>query len=237
MSPPRRSDPTASPSDDAPASNASETATDARSDPVLSRRGFVAAGGTATLASLAGCASLVDFLADIALQDVNVFNGYESPVAGTIEIVGPDGETVLEESFDLAAATDDDDEADEDDETTAFYDDVWTDGGDYEVTVELEDDPEDDSSDENGETDDEGDDGDDPDSSTEESSEEDDPETDNDDGSPTDETMLGPSNTETVTIDDPEEERLVAGLAQDGPAELISFHVIEDFSDLEDEFE
>ncbi|WP_236995952.1 hypothetical protein [Natronorubrum daqingense] len=163
------------------------------------------------MASVAGCSSAVDFLADMTLEEVNVFNGADEPITGTIEIVDPDGEVALEESFDLERDRDGDDE---DNEAAAFYDDTWSDAGEYEVSVELEDEPDEASDD--GESADDGE--------------------DSDDGDDND-TPLGPERTDTVTVDDPDEERLVVGIAQEGPGELISFHVIEDFSELEEEFE
>ncbi|WP_090507765.1 hypothetical protein [Natronorubrum sediminis] len=166
------------------------------------------------MASVAGCSSAVDFLADMTLEEVNVFNGADEPISGTIEIVDPDGDVALEESFDLERDRDGDDE---DNDGAAFYDDTWSEAGEYEVSVELEDEPDEASDD--GESADDGE--------------------DNDDGDDGDDnaTPLGPERTDTVTIDDPDEERLVVGIAQEGPGELISFHIIEDFSELEDEFE
>lgn len=255
MSPPNRPRSTATPS----------ASTDrSRTDRLCSRRTFIAAGSATALASLAGCSAVADFLADMALQEVNVFNGADESVSGTIEVVDPDGETVLEETFDLDAEPEDD-ESDENTEATAQYDDVWTDAGDYEVTVALDDPLEegtDDSSDESGnetnetnesdstadeelanESDgaDESDDGEstsvengdgETDDANETDGNETDDETDSDDPS-----QSGPSETDTVSIDDTDEQSLVIGIAQDEPADLISYHVIEDFSDLEDEFE
>ncbi|NUC73824.1 hypothetical protein HTZ84_16200 [Haloterrigena sp. SYSU A558-1] len=243
MSPPNRPRSTATPS----------ASTDrSRTDRLCSRRTFIAAGSATALASLAGCSAVADFLADMALQEVNVFNGADESVSGTIEVVDPDDETVLEETFDLEASSEDD-ESDENTEATAQYDDVWTDSGDYEVTVALDDPLEegttDDSSDDSGnetnetnESDSTADeelanasveDGDvEPDAANETDGNETDNETDSDDPS-----QSGPSKTDTVSIDDTDEQSLVIGIAQDEPADLISYHVIEDFSDLEDEFE
>ncbi|ADB59131.1 hypothetical protein Htur_0230 [Haloterrigena turkmenica DSM 5511] len=245
MSPLNRPQSTATPSASADRS---------RTDRVLSRRTFIAAGSATALASLAGCSAVADFLADMALQEVNVFNGADESVSGTIEVVDPDGETVLEETFDLDAEPEDDG-SDENTEATAQYDDVWTDAGDYEVTVALDDPLEegtDDSSDESGnetnetnesdstpveELANESDDGESTPvenggGETDDANETDGNETDSDDPS-----QSGPSKTDTVSIDDTDEQSLVIGIAQEEPADLISYHVIEDFSDLEDEFE
>lgn len=215
-----------------------------RGSGIVSRRTFVAAGGTAALTSLAGCSALVDFVADFALKDVNVFNGASRPVNGTVEIVDPAGDVVLEESFALAANQGDDGAEASDDESAALYDDVWTETGDYEVSVELEERLERTSSSdgdaENGTA---------TDSTTEEtesakengsaegntSAEQDPPDDSSGDDSDADASGSGTSATDTVTIENTEEQRLVIGLAQEDPDELIGFHVIEDLSDLEDE--
>lgn len=162
----------------------------------LSRRAF-AVGATATLASLAGCSALVDRIGDAVLEDVNMLNGTEQRVVGTLEITGPDGEVVLEESFDLPSESEsesgdgnetDGNETDgEGAQVQGLYSDVWTDAGEYEVSVDLDEDHA---------------------------------------------IQDTASATETVSIDDPDEEMLVVlfgSEADDGP---ISFHVITALSEL-----
>lgn len=156
-----------------------------RADRTCSRRTFVAAAGTTALGSLAGCSTVVDYVADRSLGDANVLNGTASPVSGTIAIVDPDGETVLDETFDLAASSDGND-IDADAGSVARYDDVWPEAGEYEVSIDLDED--------------------------------------------------GLNGAETVTIDDPDAERLAVGIGQAGAADVISFHVFEGVDDLEDEF-
>ncbi|QSX00809.1 hypothetical protein [Haloterrigena alkaliphila] len=195
-----------------------------RNSGLVSRRTFVAAGGTAALTSLAGCSALVDFVADFALKEVNVFNGASRPVNGTVEIVDPAGDVVFEESFALAANKGDDGAEASDDESAALYDDVWTETGDYEVSVELEERLESTSSDDG-----DAENGTDTNSTAEENG------SAEQDSADTGASGSGTSATDTVTIENTEEERLVIGLAQDDPDELIGFHVIEDLSDLEDE--
>ncbi|WP_137290986.1 twin-arginine translocation signal domain-containing protein [Natronorubrum halophilum] len=229
MSPPRRTDSTVTPS---PPTHRS------RPGHNLSRRTFIAAGGTAALVSMAGCTAVMDYFGDLALQDVNVFNGADTPVNGTIDIVDPNGDVVLEETFDLEKAADEDEE-NQDADSIALYEDVWTDAGDYEVSIELEGDAFDteldvgetfqnDSTDTGAET-----------NRTSENNSNDAGtgiETESVNGS-SDTGTVTIFDTEIVTVDDPEEEHLAVGLAREGSAELISFHVIENFSDLEDEFE
>ena len=239
MSPPNRPPSIATPSE-------SESTDRSSTGSRLTRRTFVAAGSTTALVSLAGCSAVVDFLGDLALQDVNVFNGAEQSVSGSIEVVDPDDETVLEETFDLEEESDDDDD-EQDDEATAQYDDVWTDAGDYEVTVTLdepidgagsEDDENQNESNENETDADLEADSSDVDSDAAEDAENETAENETaENETDSDDSPVGPSRTDTVTVDDTEEQNLVIGIAQDGPAELISYHVIEDISDLEDEFE
>lgn len=85
--------------------------TGSRDGIALSRRAF-AVGATATLASLAGCTALVDRIGDAVLEDVNMLNGTEQRLVGSIEVTDPDGEVVLEESFDLPSESEDGDGGD-----------------------------------------------------------------------------------------------------------------------------
>jgi hypothetical protein len=81
----------------------------------------------------------VDSLADLALGDVNFFNETDDVLTGTVTITDPGDETVLSESFELPPASNDDDTDDENDEDgVTAYEDVWTEPGTYEVSVELD---------------------------------------------------------------------------------------------------
>ncbi|ELY63143.1 hypothetical protein C489_20046 [Natrinema versiforme JCM 10478] len=101
---------------------------------------FLAAGGTAALAATAGCTAVMDFIGDQLLEQVNVFNETDRRVSGSIVVIDPDGDTALDETFDIAASDSEDNESNGDDEqSVAVYDDVWDGAGDYEVTVELDD--------------------------------------------------------------------------------------------------
>lgn len=106
----------------------------------ISRRQFVAAAGTTTLGASAGCTTVANWIADLALGDVNVFNQTERTINGTIEIDGPSDTTVLLESFELDPSSDNDE--DDESETTASYGEVWAEAGDYHVSVVLDDDTE-----------------------------------------------------------------------------------------------
>lgn len=115
----------------------------------LSRRSMLAGVATVGAISVAGCSMLADRLGDMVLEDVNVFNGTGEQVSGTLEVVGPDGETVLSESFDIDASEEDGDGGNESESTDSgveteteggeTYADVWQDAGEYAVTVELAD--------------------------------------------------------------------------------------------------
>ncbi|APX97835.1 hypothetical protein [Natronorubrum daqingense] len=122
---------------DAKTPAASET--DRSNTDAYSRRTVVAVGGTLSVVSLAGCATLMDLFADFVLEDVNVLNDTSAPVSGTLQITAPDDGVVLEESFDL-------EETDENEDSQVEYGDVWGASGDYEVQLELDDEIEGDAS-------------------------------------------------------------------------------------------
>ncbi|SFC51841.1 hypothetical protein SAMN05444422_109194 [Halobiforma haloterrestris] len=83
---------------------------------------------------------MIDFIGNRLLEQVNVFNETDQRIGGSIVIRGPGGDTVLDETFDIAPSDSEDDEDDGDDEqSTAVYDDVWDGSGAYEATVELDD--------------------------------------------------------------------------------------------------
>ncbi|WP_248648676.1 hypothetical protein [Halorubrum ezzemoulense] len=104
------------------------------------RRRFLACGGVALIAGTAGCTGIVDSLADLALGDVNLFNETDNNLTGTVTITDSADETVFSESFDLPPASDDEDAAEEDTEDgMTAYEDVWTDSGTYEASVQLDD--------------------------------------------------------------------------------------------------
>lgn len=120
---------------------AATDAADGRETASYSRRAFVAAGGIAGIVSLAGCSTLTNLVSDAVLDDVIVLNGTEEPIAGTVDIVDPNGDTVLEGTFDLEATDGDEDrDVTEDLDSQTQFDDIWTDAGEYAASVELDDD-------------------------------------------------------------------------------------------------
>ena len=106
--------------------------------PSIDRRQFLAVGAGVTSVALAGCATVADFLAGLVLEDVNVVNAADHEVAGSIDVTDPAGDLVLEEHFTLAPEDDSDDD-DVDSESQGVYEDVFTDAGEYTVSVELDD--------------------------------------------------------------------------------------------------
>lgn len=91
-------------------------------------------GGAVTAVALAGCTSLVNSLAGMVLQDVNVFNETDRRIAGSITVDTPGGETVLETEFDLDG---DDPDSEEETDSLAVYEDVFADAGAYTVALRL----------------------------------------------------------------------------------------------------
>ncbi|QCC61788.1 hypothetical protein NP511_21830 [Natrinema thermotolerans] len=112
-------------------------------DGTHTRRAALAASATALLTAVAGCTTAMDFIGDRLLEQVNVFNETDRRVAGSIAVGDPAGETVLDETFDLAPSESENDNegsaSGDDEQSVAVYDDVWGDAGSYEVTVELTD--------------------------------------------------------------------------------------------------
>jgi hypothetical protein len=101
-----------------------------------SRRRFLTGCGTVLAAGAAGCTGIVNSIADLALGEVNLFNETGDTLAGTVTVTDPAGETALSESFELSPSSDEGDESDED--GVRAYEDVWTDSGTYEASVELD---------------------------------------------------------------------------------------------------
>ena len=87
-------------------------------------------------ATTAGCAGALDALGNQFLGQVNVFNETDRRLAGSVAVAGPDGESRLDETFELISSRTDTGDG----QSFAAYDDVWDGSGGYEVTVDLDDD-------------------------------------------------------------------------------------------------
>jgi len=99
----------------------------------ITRRQVLAASGTAVLTSTAGCGAVTNLIGNQVLEEVNVLNQLNREVSGSIAVVDPPGNTVLNKTFDVPST-----ESDEGSNVVA-YDDVWTTTGEYGISVELTD--------------------------------------------------------------------------------------------------
>ena len=102
------------------------------------RRRLIAAGGATAVAGLAGCMDIMNTIAGAILKDVNVLNGTDQEHSGTVTVVYPNGDTRLSESFTVAPSDSDEEGETDEPSSTPTYGDVFTDAGEYTVTVELE---------------------------------------------------------------------------------------------------
>ena len=77
-------------------------------------------------------------IAGAILKDVNVLNGTNQEQSGSVTVVDPNGETQLSESFTVAPSDNDEEEDTDEPSSTPAYGDVFTESGEYTVTVELD---------------------------------------------------------------------------------------------------
>jgi hypothetical protein len=99
----------------------------------VTRRRALAIGASAAVASTAGCATVLDAIGNQVFEEVNLLNQLNQEVSGSVEIADPDGETVLDTSFDVPS-TESGGES-----NIVAYADVWTTTGEYQVDLELSD--------------------------------------------------------------------------------------------------
>lgn len=85
------------------------------------------------LASIAGCSTVVDFIGSQVLEDVNILNQLNRAVSGSVEVVDPTGDSVLDETFEVPS------KESSGESNVLAYDDVWRSAGDYQISVELTD--------------------------------------------------------------------------------------------------
>ena len=100
------------------------------------RRAVIVAGG-ALAASLAGCIRASEFVADRVTGEVNVFNTLDRRVTGSLALVGPDGEPLLDERLDLAPGSGGG-SGNEKREPAAIYEDVLDAAGTYRLDLAVE---------------------------------------------------------------------------------------------------
>ena len=113
-----------------------QSALDRLADRPLDRRRFLAAAGGSTTLLLAGCSAILDFVGELVLEDVNVFNTTNHRVTGSITVTNPASETGLETTYDIPPEKD----AESEDSATT-YGGVFTGGGTYTVSVTLDESP------------------------------------------------------------------------------------------------
>jgi len=77
-------------------------------------------------------------IAGAILKEVNVLNGTDQEQSGNVTVVDPNGETQLSESFTVAPSDNDEEEDTDEPSSTPAYGDVFTESGEYTVTVELD---------------------------------------------------------------------------------------------------
>lgn len=99
----------------------------------LTRRRALAAGAGLLTVSLAGCTRISEFVVDFYAGDVNLFNTTDVHLTGSLELVDPDGRTLLDESLDLVSDSDDDEG-----EPAAIYEDVLATAGPHQLTLSLD---------------------------------------------------------------------------------------------------
>ncbi|MFC7072050.1 hypothetical protein ACFQJ7_04075 [Halovenus rubra] len=101
-----------------------------------SRRRFIAGTTTAAITAVAGCSTVVNWIADKAFKDVNIINELNRSVSGRITVTDPDRVVRLDEMFELPSR---DGSSNQEDGNIEFYPDIWTTTGSYEVTIALRD--------------------------------------------------------------------------------------------------
>lgn len=106
----------------------------------LTRRRLLAGLSTAAVVSTAGCSGAAESFLSSVLGEVTVANQTDRRLRGPVTVTDPNGETVLDESFDLRPDAATPTETDGEPVSAARYDDVLTDAGSYTVAVQLGDD-------------------------------------------------------------------------------------------------
>ena len=109
-----------------------------------SRRRFLAGASTVVVTAVAGCSGILNSAVSTLFEDINVVNGTDQPVSGSITVTDPNEETILDETFDLVSDDRTDTPTPETGTETAAgavrYADVFTTTGNYIVAVTLDED-------------------------------------------------------------------------------------------------
>ena len=100
------------------------------------RRAVIVAGGVIA-AVFAGCTRASEFVADRVTGEVNVFNTLDRRVTGSLVLVGPDGEPLLDERLDLAPGSGSG-SGNKEREPAAIYEDILHSAGTYRLDLAVE---------------------------------------------------------------------------------------------------
>jgi small nuclear ribonucleoprotein (snRNP)-like protein len=75
----------------------------------------------------------VDAIGDQVLEKVNIMNQLNRAVSGSVEVVSPAGNTVLNDTFEVPS------EESNDESNIVAYGDIWKDTGRYQISIKLPD--------------------------------------------------------------------------------------------------
>lgn len=98
----------------------------------LTRREALAGAGTLAVA-LAGCTRASEFVADRVTGELNLFNTVDRRLTGSLELVGSDGETLLDERVALAPSSGGGER-----DPAAIYEGVLETAGSYRLTLDID---------------------------------------------------------------------------------------------------
>lgn len=98
----------------------------------FTRRETLAGGVCALVGALAGCTRVSEFIADRLTGEVNLFNTADERLAGSLELVDPAGQAVLDEQVDLAPTS-----GGTEREPAAIYEGVLETAGPHRLTLDI----------------------------------------------------------------------------------------------------
>jgi hypothetical protein len=105
----------------------------------ISRRQVLTGLSTVAVTAAAGCSSIAESLASSVFEDVNVINELDRRISGSITVTDPNGETVLDETFDLRPEAQTEQTTETDGNAAVVrYGDVFTTTGVYDLSVRLD---------------------------------------------------------------------------------------------------
>lgn len=96
----------------------------------FTRRRLLLGGSGAAISAVAGCTSLSERVAEYYIGDVNIFNTVDIRFTGRLELLDPDGRTLLDDSLTVTPESGD--------EPAVIYEDVLRVSGEHRVHLELD---------------------------------------------------------------------------------------------------